>query len=146
MIRRPPRSTRTDTLFPYTTLFRSILIALVLLVQRRWTAIIYAALTFGALFLVSSALFGFNTWSVYLLHTLGFHAELLTRGVAAFNSIMPTVTASLHRMTVSEHLINAVKAASAAFAILVVLFSSSRAVNTTDSGLIVAGEHGRAHI
>src|SRR3546814_1550973 len=31
MIRRPPRSTRTDTLFPYTTLFRS---ALVLHFQR----------------------------------------------------------------------------------------------------------------
>src|SRR3546814_5792232 len=29
MIRRPPRSTRTDTLFPYTTLFRSDL-------QRGW--------------------------------------------------------------------------------------------------------------
>src|SRR3546814_4528989 len=27
MIRRPPRSTRTDTLFPYTTLFRSPLMA-----------------------------------------------------------------------------------------------------------------------
>src|SRR3546814_18491715 len=27
MIRRPPRSTRTDTLFPYTTLFRSPLLA-----------------------------------------------------------------------------------------------------------------------
>src|SRR3546814_15085239 len=26
MIRRPPRSTRTDTLFPYTTLFRSKLV------------------------------------------------------------------------------------------------------------------------
>src|SRR3546814_14559296 len=26
MIRRPPRSTRTDTLFPYTTLFRSVAI------------------------------------------------------------------------------------------------------------------------
>src|SRR3546814_5476855 len=26
MIRRPPRSTRTDTLFPYTTLFRSMLL------------------------------------------------------------------------------------------------------------------------
>src|SRR3546814_18895490 len=25
MVRRPPRSTRTDTLFPYTTLFRSAL-------------------------------------------------------------------------------------------------------------------------
>src|SRR3546814_7356308 len=28
MIRRPPRSTRTDTLFPYTTLFRSL--------EREW--------------------------------------------------------------------------------------------------------------
>src|SRR3546814_12638513 len=28
MIRRPPRSTRTDTLFPYTTLFRSLHAAL----------------------------------------------------------------------------------------------------------------------
>src|SRR3546814_14924793 len=27
MIRRPPRSTRTDTLFPYTTLFRSYLMS-----------------------------------------------------------------------------------------------------------------------
>src|SRR3546814_4128396 len=27
MIRRPPRSTRTDTLFPYTTLFRARLLA-----------------------------------------------------------------------------------------------------------------------
>src|SRR3546814_5122749 len=27
MIRRPPRSTRTDTLFPYTTLFRSVIAA-----------------------------------------------------------------------------------------------------------------------
>src|SRR3546814_2657529 len=30
MIRRPPRSTRTDTLFPYTTLFRSAFGAMVL--------------------------------------------------------------------------------------------------------------------
>src|SRR3546814_11571561 len=27
MYRRPPRSTRTDTLFPYTTLFRSVAVA-----------------------------------------------------------------------------------------------------------------------
>src|SRR3546814_11195883 len=30
MIRRPPRSTRTDTLFPYTTLFRSVAL------EQRW--------------------------------------------------------------------------------------------------------------
>src|SRR3546814_12342983 len=28
MIRRPPRSTRTDTLFPYTTLFRSYILVI----------------------------------------------------------------------------------------------------------------------
>src|SRR3546814_9326455 len=37
MIRRPPRSTRTDTLFPYTTLFRS-LIAFHQCAQRQVTA------------------------------------------------------------------------------------------------------------
>src|SRR3546814_5228499 len=30
MIRRPPRSTRTDTLFPYTTLFRSLTLSQIL--------------------------------------------------------------------------------------------------------------------
>src|SRR3546814_13933531 len=34
MIRRPPSSTRTDTLFPSTTLFRSLLDLLQLLVER----------------------------------------------------------------------------------------------------------------
>src|SRR3546814_12346877 len=34
MVRRPPRSTRTDTLFPYTTLFRSVSFHLPLLARR----------------------------------------------------------------------------------------------------------------
>src|SRR3546814_13059987 len=34
MIRRPPRSTRTDTLFPYTTLFRSLLPEAIRSIQR----------------------------------------------------------------------------------------------------------------
>src|SRR3546814_3406077 len=34
MIRRPPRSTRTDTLFPYTTLFRSLLGVLLAVLER----------------------------------------------------------------------------------------------------------------
>src|SRR3546814_2338916 len=34
MLRRPPRSTRTDTLFPYTTLFRSGLVQLPRLRRR----------------------------------------------------------------------------------------------------------------
>src|SRR3546814_5240860 len=35
MIRRPPRSTRTDTLFPYTTLFRSVALDDAVLHQHR---------------------------------------------------------------------------------------------------------------
>src|SRR3546814_9519682 len=36
MIRRPPRSTRTDTLFPYTTLFRSAATAVSLVFASIW--------------------------------------------------------------------------------------------------------------
>src|SRR3546814_20638225 len=36
MIRRPPRSTRTDTLFPYTTLFRSELEAEIEAANEAW--------------------------------------------------------------------------------------------------------------
>src|SRR3546814_9926133 len=40
MIRRPPRSTRTDTLFPYTTLFRSVSdVTLKFLVKDAWFTI-----------------------------------------------------------------------------------------------------------
>src|SRR3546814_1541381 len=35
MIRRPPRPTRTDTLFPYTTLFRSLALASVFIKDAR---------------------------------------------------------------------------------------------------------------
>src|SRR3546814_20254363 len=40
MIRRPPRSTRTDTLFPYTTLFRS--------ARRRWSPFTWRSVRFRA--------------------------------------------------------------------------------------------------
>src|SRR3546814_18925297 len=36
MIRRPPRSTRTDTLFPYTTLFRTALFAIIAAIYYWW--------------------------------------------------------------------------------------------------------------
>src|SRR3546814_21132137 len=40
MIRRPPRSTRTDTLFPYTTLLRSLVLGLKHLKQSLWDLIL----------------------------------------------------------------------------------------------------------
>src|SRR3546814_7174832 len=56
MIRRPPRSTRTDTLFPYTTLFRSRVQPLVqpqpLPVHHRVRAVDRAAGVRGLVFVV----------------------------------------------------------------------------------------------
>src|SRR3546814_12894989 len=46
MIRRPPRSTRTDTLFPYTTLCRSKALALVLVT----CALIFTGVLFLTIF------------------------------------------------------------------------------------------------
>src|SRR3546814_7546243 len=54
MIRRPPRSTRTDTLFPYTTLFRSFTSAVLSNSELRWLATNpdphFAAATISTLF------------------------------------------------------------------------------------------------
>src|SRR3546814_12938048 len=62
MIRRPPRSTRTDTLLPYTTLFRSIVVAaLATLVGSRLAAVdhpgaeLVVPVVFGVIILTVSA-------------------------------------------------------------------------------------------
>src|SRR3546814_2077149 len=48
MIRRPPRSTRTDTLFPYTTLFRSVFHTIILVGGRRFDGLVIMDLDNGA--------------------------------------------------------------------------------------------------
>src|SRR3546814_14486149 len=60
MIRRPPRSTRTDTLFPYTTLFRSgilshstLALGLVMVAFMAWVRIDLLSYLFGDLLAVS---------------------------------------------------------------------------------------------
>src|SRR3546814_5590769 len=50
MIRRPPRSTRTDTLFPYTTLFRSLIAADVTLVEPTGSDTFVAGVLHGETF------------------------------------------------------------------------------------------------
>src|SRR3546814_4081676 len=49
MIRRPPRSTRTDTLFPYTTLFRSLLLRTATLSGAEFMALLTDQRTIDAL-------------------------------------------------------------------------------------------------
>src|SRR3546814_2497243 len=50
MIRRPPRSTRTDTLFPYTTLFRSFCLPPIVhvVLQYGWLSVLLMVLAIAA--------------------------------------------------------------------------------------------------
>src|SRR3546814_9330331 len=58
MIRRPPRSTRTDTLFPYTTLFRSSEAAAMMHARGKTTSVLgatgHAIWTFIRIYLMRS--------------------------------------------------------------------------------------------
>src|SRR3546814_15787553 len=77
MIRRPPRSTRTDTLFPYTTLFRSIAMKT------------FPRFVFAALLLLMTTLAGAQT-------TFPDFTDLAQKASAAVVYIEATRTAAAH--------------------------------------------------
>src|SRR3546814_2914791 len=90
MIRRPPRSTRTDTLFPYTTLFRSSEIVAAAL-QDSGRAVLVGSSSFGkgtvqtVLPMPNSGEFiltwaRFHAPSGYALHRRGVLPDICTTG------------------------------------------------------------------
>src|SRR3546814_16487757 len=70
MMRRPPRSTRTDTLFPYTTLFRSVPRQAIIQVAREFADT--AEKTSGRSMVILGA--GLNHW---------YHMDMSYRGIIA---------------------------------------------------------------
>src|SRR3546814_6431983 len=93
MIRRPPRSTRTDTLFPYTTLFRSSEIVAAAL-QDSGRAVLVGSSSFGkgtvqtVLPMPNSGEFiltwsRFHAPSGYALHRRGVLPDIFTTGEVA---------------------------------------------------------------
>src|SRR3546814_7204561 len=93
MIRRPPRSTRTDTLFPYTTLFRSTLVPMLEWLERRrvpsWLAAL--ACVTGAVLVINAAiaaiLFPAMNWLTLLPQRIGKLRETLAPVLDAYASI-----------------------------------------------------------
>src|SRR3546814_19495178 len=107
MIRRPPRSTRTDTLFPYTTLFRSLarpVVALALfnavLVLSHWPALVGVYLRVDVVHFGMHALWmiaGFVFWLPILNRAPEHYGKLsppLQMVYLFLSSIIPTVPAS----------------------------------------------------
>src|SRR3546814_15057345 len=88
MIRRPPRSTRTDTLFPYTTLFRSGFITLIalplqIIFRSAPTSIAYLPGLFSGLIattLVIAPFYIFPSFSSYIGSTFWSHVTFAILG------------------------------------------------------------------
>src|SRR3546814_11499744 len=65
MIRRPPRSTRTDTLFPYTTLFRSEEMTMdKKSLRRHWPSWPFVGVLAALLFIFTAAFIYFGIYNI----------------------------------------------------------------------------------
>lgn len=73
----------------------ALLMPLVLLRRRAWTAIAYAALTSLALVALSGTIFGWGFWATYLTQTSALQAAMVAEGSGFFVRMMPTVYPSL---------------------------------------------------
>src|SRR3546814_19384766 len=74
MIRRPPRSTRTDTLFPYTTLFRSAIVMAVpvaFMAARNTTPSVRFVRPLALLVIVASRSINALIWALLLVSIIG---------------------------------------------------------------------------
>src|SRR3546814_8682857 len=77
MIRRPPRSTRTDTLFPYTTLFRSYTEML----KKTYTALKQDTAQIGRDITVIGGVVGAGkTWPGLTMHPVDFVRQMYEAG------------------------------------------------------------------
>src|SRR3546814_4792105 len=96
MIRRPPRSTRTDTLFPYTTLFRSggLLPRYIDIVLRFAIVLPLAALTFRS---------GYVNWIVRRRSLASPRSEEHTSELQSLMRISYAVFCLKKKKTIIEH-------------------------------------------
>src|SRR3546814_18580731 len=81
MIRRPPRSTRTDTLFPYTTLFRSSGYRYQWIWRGRWVLVARHETGFTLLeMLVALAVFSLAALALIRLQSVALDRERVVEG------------------------------------------------------------------
>src|SRR3546814_15120251 len=100
MIRRPPRSTRTDTLFPYTTLFRSVR----LLIRDPWDSLSRIAEVRAPLLImhgerdrVVPARFGRRLFAAAAEPKQAiWHAEALHTNILSYPGVVEAVLAFIH--------------------------------------------------
>ena len=81
-----------------------LLIPVLLLFDRNWIVFVWSAVFTAALVLVSAALFGLDSWAVYLTDTLAYQRSVMTDWDGIFLRMMPTVFGSMRSLGFSPAL------------------------------------------
>src|SRR3546814_15346267 len=119
MRRRPPRSTRTDTLFPYTTLFRS-------LIPLGWAMDSSGAAAWIAGHSIERLPDGLPVWVIELV------LALLT---TAFSMVISHVGATIVMVPLAINLALAVGGSPTAFALIVALSASNNFITASNPSI-----------
>ena len=115
----------------------AILVPLILLIRRQWTAFAWAAATVVGLVAATIAAYGIKPWTDYLLHTSGVHVGLLNGiGLAGMMSAS-TITAVL-RLGGSMVLATGIYALFALAALAMVVRAAASRAPTRDIALLAA--------
>src|SRR3546814_15893722 len=98
MIRRPPRSTRTDTLFPYTTLFRSSGYRYQWIWRGRWLLVARHETGLTLLeMLVALAVFSLAALAVIRLQSVTLHTAAAPGGTTSGRIAAPTLVVEIQK-------------------------------------------------
>src|SRR3546814_13669578 len=118
MIRRPPRSTRTDTLFPYTTLFRSFNFGRVVATTSTggegpsnddYASLVAPSTRYSALARMSYELSDAVTWSADVLYSRTFSDSAFLPDPSRGNLLIQRDNAFLPQV-ITDHMVAAVHA------------------------------------
>jgi hypothetical protein len=105
----------------------AVLVPLVLLIRRDWTAIIAAAVTVAALVLGSLALFGPTLWYQYLTVTAGVQSAMIDAGNNFFRYMSTSTATAMLQLGMPKAVAGAIHALVALAAVVMVAVAARRA-------------------
>lgn len=116
----------------------AVLVPLALLLRRDWLALASGAMTVALLVGVTGVAYGWRLWGEYLLGTSAVQADMIDNPSILFTRISTSLMTGLLAIDVSWPVALAAQAASATFAVALVVLAVRRRVGTRPLALLVA--------
>ena len=116
----------------------AILIPLVLLIRRRWEAIVWAAATVAALVAATTLLYGWGAWDQFLFRTSGVQLKLIDAGQSFFGLMSTSTITAMLALSGSWAFAIAAYLATASVAVWMVVKAAVSRVATRDLAFLVA--------